>query len=80
MTELEKFQQVNNCRSLEDLANLIELFANNEGKIVGSHSEHSAKKMADACRELINNQSFKFNRLTRNYGIRQQALYLKTYY
>jgi hypothetical protein len=76
MMDLEKFQRVNECESLEELACVIENFADERGIIEGRTKSFSAKSMASYCRKY----SFPLhNTLTREFGIRQQAMYLLFY-
>jgi hypothetical protein len=71
--ELQRFKQVNRTESLDQLAEVIESFADNQGQIRGIFAHHNAKQMADACRHFTGN---KITFLTTNWGIRQQAVYL----
>ena len=73
-TDYERFKAVNKTRSLEELAQVIESFADNDGMIQGLTKEFDANNMANLCRSL--NIHLSFNTLTRNWGIRQQALML----
>lgn len=88
MTELEKYQAVNDTKSLEELADVIESFADEYGQIQGKYELHDAGLMAERCRKLVGFDLWKsyitlgrirLGQLTRKYGIRQQAIYLKTY-
>jgi RAB protein geranylgeranyltransferase component A len=76
MTELEKYQAVNKCESFEELANVIESFADEDGMIQGRADKHDAERMARYCRNFSMFQPYV---LTREYGIRQQALYISYY-
>ncbi|MEN6292339.1 MAG: hypothetical protein ABFD07_10060 [Methanobacterium sp.] len=76
MTDLEKFQAVNKCESYDELAKVIESFADEHGQIEGRRDSFSAKRMAEACRNF---NSVRANKLTREWGIRQQALYIRFY-
>jgi hypothetical protein len=79
MTDLEKFQLVNSCETAEDLVSAIKQIADPEtGKIQGRVKEFSAKKMAGYV-ILVVNQELPAELLTREFGIRQQALYLRYY-
>lgn len=76
MTDLEKFQAVNRCESLEELAQCILSFADENGVIEGRTRPFDAKLMANQCRKY----SLLFhNSLTREWGIRQQAMYILFY-
>lgn len=77
MTELEKFQRVNSCETTEALAQTIRAFADPEtGMIQGRSKEFSADLMAGYV-SLVVNDGARANLLTREFGIRQQALYLR---
>ena len=76
MTELEKYLKVNKCESLRELSEVIKSFADENGIIKGRVHEFNAEKMADHC---LNFEIFPPNVLTREYGIRQQAMYLLHY-
>lgn len=73
MNDLQKFQAVNKTETLEELALLIESFADEKGMIPGRERMFDAKKMAHYCRYYCIGI---YNTLTREYGIRQQAMYL----
>jgi hypothetical protein len=76
MNELEKYQAVNNCETLEQLAEVILSFADEDGNIQGRSRKFSASEMASACLEY---DLAYHNSLTREYGIRQQAMYIIFY-
>lgn len=76
MSELEKYKKVNECETLEELAKVIESFADKNGAIQGRTKKFSSSRMADACR---NYSKEIHNVLTREFGIRQQALYILFY-
>lgn len=76
MSDLEKYQKVNKCNSLNELANVIESIADIDGYIKGRRNNFNAKVMADICRRYT---TCEHNMLTREYGIRQQALYILFY-
>ena len=77
MTDLEKYEAVNKCESLEELANVIISFADITGEIQGRKRKFDAEKMAQACRVY---PDYGYNTLTREFGIRQQAMYIDHYY
>lgn len=70
---LEIYDKVNSCESLEELATIIESLADEDGNIQGRTKKFDAYKMATYCREF---SLLIANALTREYGIRQQAIYL----
>lgn len=76
MTREEKYDKVNQCTTLEELAQLIETFADEEGLIQGRTRKFDANKMANFCREFTWVQP---NVLTREFGIRQQAMHIMYY-
>jgi hypothetical protein len=76
MNELEKFQKVNQCKTLDELADVILSFADENGQIKGRIRNFNAQVMADICRRYT---AVEHNMLTREYGIRQQALYILFY-
>ena len=78
MNLLEKFQKVNECESVIALENAIKSFANENGMIQGRVREFNAENMASCVRGVVMNE-LPANRLTRELGIRQQALYLREY-
>ena len=76
MTELEKYQLVNRCQTIESLENAImAIGSENNGMIRGRTRIFSAKIMSSYVRGVVS-LVLPANLLTRNYGIRQQALYL----
>lgn len=75
MTELEKYQAVNKTESLEQLAQVIESFAE-DNRIEGRDKSFDATNMAHYCRNYSQSMH---NFLTRKWGIRQQAMYLLFY-
>lgn len=77
MTDLEKFQLINLCETAEKLSESIKRIADPEtGKIKGRAKEFDAQRMAGYVTFVIN-EGAPANLLTREFGIRQQALYLK---
>jgi hypothetical protein len=77
MTELEKFRAVNLCETVEDLTNAIKLIADPEtGKVQGRVKEFDSQRMSGYV-SLVVNEGAPANLLTREFGIRQQALYLR---
>lgn len=80
MNELEKYERVNSCETIEELQQCILNFAIN-GIIQGRTREFDANKMAENALHYYNDDSGDLwpNVMTREYGIRQQAMYLKYY-
>lgn len=73
---LDIYDAINRCDSYDKLADIIESLADSNGMIQGRHRKFNAKKMADYCRTFeLRDPAV----LTREYGIRQQALYIRFY-
>jgi len=79
MTELQKWQAVNRCENGKALHDLIIQFADEDGMIQGRERKFSATQMAHHVHDVMQNE-YPNNLLTREFGIRQQALYLKNLY
>lgn len=75
-TNDEIYRRVHSCESLEELAKVIESLADKNGQIQGKIKKFDAKVMADACRQFA--PAF-HRRLTREFGIRQQAINILFY-
>ena len=78
MTELQKWQAVNQCETQAQLADLITKFADEEGMIQGRERKFDASKMIIGLSFFMEDE-MPANVLTREYGIRQQAIYLKIF-
>lgn len=78
MTELEKYELVNNCEYPKELEEAIITIGSDINIIHGKTRAFDSVKMASYVEGVIFNQ-FNPALLTRSYGIRQQALYLKYY-
>lgn len=76
--ELHRFRRVNACETIEDLRACILDFADDDGMIQGRTRKFNATKMATLLNVYIEGMA-PGNVLTREYGIRQQALYLKQF-
>ena len=76
-TELKKWQLVNQCETQAQLADAITKFADSEGMIQGRDRKFAAAKMIIGLKYFFTDE-MPANVLTREYGIRQQAIYLKT--
>lgn len=77
MTREQKYDAVNKCETLEQLAAVIESFVDQNGMIQGRTKMFNGNKMADKCRHF-NVVSYP-NVLIREFGIRQQAMYINYY-
>lgn len=75
MDILEIYDKVNQCKTFLELANIIRSLTDDNGKIQGRSKEFNAADMAYACENFLN---FPSNKLTREYGIRQQAIYIRS--
>ena len=78
MTELQKWQAVNECETAMQLGRLIVQFADEDGMIQGRKRKFDAVKMATGLGYYMLSEA-PANVLTREYGIRQQAIYLKSF-
>ena len=78
MTELEKWKAVNQCETTEQLSDLIIKFADVDGMIQGCIGSFPAEKMQVGL-SLFMQDEMPAIVLTREFGIRQQAIYLKTF-
>jgi hypothetical protein len=76
LEELKKWIKINECENSEDLANAVLSIADEEGEIQGRKKKFKAKKLAIYIEGVILG-ALPPNLLTREYGIRQQALYIK---
>jgi hypothetical protein len=79
MTELEKYDLVNQAETEKELADVILKLADPKtGKIKGRAKDHDAEKMVEKL-SLFMQDLWEPNSMTREYGIRQQAMYIKYY-
>ena len=78
MTELETWQLVNQAETKTQLAFIINKLADPEGMIHGRKREFDASKMIIGL-DLFMKDVMPANVLTREFGIRQQAIYLKIF-
>jgi hypothetical protein len=78
MEDLQKWQMVNQCETGKALADLILEFADSDGMIQGRERKFSAKEMSLNVYDVIT-EDYPAYLLTREFGIRQQAIYLKTF-
>ncbi len=77
MIELEKYELVNKCETAEELSEVILKISDN-AVIKGRRKSFDADKMARRVFQVVNENLIP-HCLTRQYGIRQQALYIKFY-
>lgn len=78
MTDLEKYQLINSCETVEDLEKAILAFQESDGSISGRTRDFNAERMASYVKGVVT-EGLVPNFLTRKFGIRQQALYLRYY-
>ena len=78
MTELEKWKLVNESDTSQNLAFVINKLADEDGMIQGRERKFDASKMIIGLKYFMSDE-MPANVLTREYGIRQQAIYLKTF-
>ena len=78
MSELEKWQLINACETVEDLQQAIITIADLETKqIRGRRRYWDAEKLSNYVPVVVKNGISYATVLTREYGIRQQALYIR---
>lgn len=78
MTDLESFKLVNKCETFKELADTIISIGKDKGGIIKGRSKSKrAKQQALYVLDFLNLSTTDF--LTRNYGIRQQAIYIAYY-
>jgi hypothetical protein len=77
MTELEKYQRVNKCETPEDIYQCIRDFSEN-GEIQGRIRKFDSEKMI-ANAELFFKGYAIPNVITREFGLRQQCMYINHY-
>ena len=78
MTQLQKWQAVNQCGTSEELGVLILQFADKKGNIKGRTRKFDALEMVLGLEMFMRDRMYP-EILTREFGIRQQAIYLKQY-
>ena len=78
MTDLEKFQLVNSCETVKELKDAIIKLSNTEGYIQGRTRIFDGIRMSNNVASVVN-KTLDPRVLTREFGIRQQALYLSYY-
>lgn len=76
LTREQKYDAVNKCETLNELAAVIRSFADEDGKIQGRTRKFNANEMAYAAKHFY---KYSPNVLTREFGIRQQAIYIVYY-
>lgn len=75
--QLSKFQRVNSCETISELEQAILDFSDPEtGLIMGRSKPFNGARMASYVKLVVNLEA-PANLLTREFGIRQQALYIR---
>jgi len=74
--KLMAFETVNACRTLKELSEVILALVDDDGNIHGRTRRFPAINMADNC---INFENLPMEVLTREFGIRQQAMMIQYY-
>ena len=78
MNREQKYDAVNSCDNFKALGDVIEEFADDDGMIQGRTKKFDAGKMAVICRNFSSPGVIPAM-LTREFGIRQQAMYISYY-
>lgn len=78
MTELEKYELVNSAESTEELLQAVQNIYIETDR-VGRTGNLDKERMLIHILEFIIGMNIPANSITRQYGIRQQAMYLKYY-
>jgi len=81
MTDLEKYEAVNKCETIEEFEKVLLSFADESGRIQGRTRTFDANKMAENARIYYNDDMDELspNIVTREFGLRQQLMYIKYY-
>lgn len=75
---LERYQRVNKCETLEEIQQCILDFADKDGKIQGRSKTFNANSMSINAEGFYNGY-LSPNVITREWGLRQQLMYIKYY-
>jgi hypothetical protein len=76
MTREEKYDLVNGCETLVHLSGAILMLCNVHGDILGRTKHFDGERMSQCCLDF---EELKPEVLTREFGIRQQAMYILHY-
>ncbi len=76
MTEIEKYEAVNQAETLKELADVVRKIGGHDKRIEGLTKTFYSEQMAANCEDYTLS---KHNVLTRKYGIRQQAMMILFY-
>ncbi len=77
--ELQRYERVNKCETIDELCDVLKSFADDSGHIQGRYKTFEADNMIAWARAFYNGETIFANRVTREYGLRQQLLYLCHY-
>lgn len=78
MTDLEKYEKVNKCETYEEFYEVLKSFSDENGEIQGRIRKFNCDKMIASAKLFFDGYQLA-NTITRQYGLRQQAIYLKHY-
>lgn len=80
MNNLDKYEAVNKCETVDELADvMLSVIATKDGTIIGKSREFDADRMVNNLKDYVSGTIDNPNILTRRWGIRQQAMYIKYY-
>lgn len=74
-----QWELVNQAETFAQLSQAILEIADKDGNIQGREILFNAKELSNCCLDLKDAEFKNFNLLTREFGIRQQAIYLDHY-
>lgn len=80
MTDLQRYELVNNAHTINDLITCILGFADEDGMIQGRTQKFDAQKMALICQIYYEKDTVPISVVTRNWGLRYKLAYLKQYH
>jgi len=80
MSDLEKYEAVNKCETFEEFEKVLLSFADETRLIKGRTNNFNVDHMLQGAKDYYNNALYGTPRsVTREYGLRQQLMYLKYY-
>ena len=77
MNELSKWQLINSCDSVKELENAFDLIFT-DSVVAGKKQNHNKELMRMNIKHVVSGDA-PASALTREYGLRQQAIYLQYY-
>lgn len=78
MTDLEKYEKVNKCETYEEFYEALKALSDENGEIQGRRQKFNVERMIQNAKYYFADASYP-NVITREFGLRQQAMYLKYY-